>query len=113
MATTDSGTIALLLALAGNRNVAVPLSRDVAAHHDAFRGLSRLRAHISGWDCVRKTGVSPSHEYTAPPAARQPGLVLFTSGSTGVNKAAVMISRHCSTNSGRRDRVSDARVSSG
>jgi long-chain acyl-CoA synthetase len=83
-------TIALLLALAGNRNVAVPLSRDIAAHHDAFRALSQAAYHISGWDCVKPTGVSPSHDYYLRLRQQgKPGLVLFTSGSTGVHKAAV------------------------
>jgi acyl-coenzyme A synthetase/AMP-(fatty) acid ligase len=83
-------TIALLLALAGNRNMAVPLSRDVAAHHDAFRALSQSEYHISGWDRVQSTGVSAGHEYYLRLRKQdKPGLVLFTSGSTGVNKAAV------------------------
>jgi long-chain acyl-CoA synthetase len=83
-------TIALLLALAGNRNVAVPLSRDVAAHHDAFRALSQAAYHVSGFNGVQRTGVSTSHEYYLRLRQQdKPGLVLFTSGSTGVNKAAV------------------------
>ena len=83
-------TIALLLALAGNRNVAVPLSRDVASHHDTFRALSEAAYHVSGWDGVKETGVSTSHEYYLRLRQQnRPGLVLFTSGSTGVNKAAV------------------------
>jgi long-chain acyl-CoA synthetase len=83
-------TIALLLALAGNRHVAVPLSRDVAAHHDTFRALSEAAYHVSGWNGVTETGVSTSHEYYLRLRQQnKPGLVLFTSGSTGVNKAAV------------------------
>jgi hypothetical protein len=83
-------TIALLLALAGNRNIAVPLSRDVAAHHDSFRALSQSGYHISGWDGVAASGVLTNHEhYERLRQQGKPGLVLFTSGSTGAHKAAV------------------------
>ena len=68
MATIGLETIALLLALAGNRNMAVPLSRDVAAHHDAFRALSEAGYHVSGWDAVTRTGVSTSHALLPAPA---------------------------------------------
>lgn len=84
--------IALLLALTRNRNVAVPLSRDVAPHHDAFRFLSEAEYHLaaSREDPLGATGVAAGHELFRRLRERQaPGLVLFSSGSTGDHKAAV------------------------
>ena len=87
------GAISLLLALALNRNVAVPLSRDVAAHHAAFTELAEAEYHISAGarsPVVTRTGTRATHElYRRLRERGTPGLVLFSSGSTGAHKAAV------------------------
>src|SRR5687768_10317237 len=58
------GSISLLLALALNRNVAVPVSRDVAANHEAFVSLSEAEYWITSVDVgptVKKTGNQAAH----------------------------------------------------
>ena len=87
------GAIALLLALAANGQVAIPLSRDVAAHHDAFLRIGEAEYHVRGCNAkpaVTTTGTTASHEHYRRLRERGvPGLVLFSSGSTGTHKAAV------------------------
>src|SRR4030095_12176098 len=58
------GAIALLLALALNRNVVVPLSRDVAAPHDKFTALAEAEYRIRDVETAPRlepTGVHASH----------------------------------------------------
>ena len=85
------GSISLLLALAPNRNVAVPLSRDVAAHHEAFVALAEAEYRITSVDAeptVTVTGNKAVHPLYAELRKRGcPGLMLFSSGSTGAHKA--------------------------
>jgi acyl-coenzyme A synthetase/AMP-(fatty) acid ligase len=87
------GTISLLLALTWRGQVAVPLSRDVAAHHDSFAATSQAEYWISSTESqaeCRATGVIADHPFYATLRERRaPGLVLFSSGSTGRHKAAV------------------------
>ena len=87
------GTISLLLALTWRGNVAVPLSKDVAAHHRDFAAIAQAEYWISSTDSTpeaRATGVTADHSFYAVLRDRQaPGLVLFSSGSTGTHKAAV------------------------
>ncbi len=87
------GAISLLLALALNENVAIPLSRDVAAHHAQFMALGQAEYQVRGVDGtpdVTPTGVRATHPlFQRLRDSRSPGLVLFSSGSTGAHKAAV------------------------
>lgn len=87
------GAISLLLALLHHRSIAVPLSADVAVHHESFLALAEAEHRISdceGTPVVRETGVSASHALFGELRAKGvPGLVLFSSGSTGKHKAAV------------------------
>ena len=87
------GTISLLLALTWNGHIAVPLSRDVAAHHNAFVEISQSEYWITnteGTPAVRRTPVTANHELYAEVRRRcAPGLILFSSGSTGKHKCAL------------------------
>jgi acyl-CoA synthetase (AMP-forming)/AMP-acid ligase II len=88
-----SGAISLLLALILNRNVAVPLSRDVAAQHSEFLGLAQAEYHITsveGDPTLVATGGRAAHPfYERLREAGNPGLILFSSGSTGKSKCAL------------------------
>jgi acyl-coenzyme A synthetase/AMP-(fatty) acid ligase len=87
------GTISLLLALAWSGHIAVPLSKDVSAHHPAFLDISQSEYWITdteGTPSVRRTSVTASHElYAETRRRRAPGLILFSSGSTGAHKCAL------------------------
>ena len=87
------GAISLVLALALNRNVAVPLSRDVAPQHATFIELSEAEYWIKGVEAdpqLDVTGNRASHAlYERLRATGHPGLILFSSGSTGKSKCAL------------------------
>jgi long-chain acyl-CoA synthetase len=87
------GSIAVFLALALNGNVAVPLSKDVAAHHERFVALAEAEYWIKSTETeptLTRTGVRAAHPlYAELRARRSPGLVLFSSGSTGAHKGAL------------------------
>jgi long-chain acyl-CoA synthetase len=103
------GAISLLLALALDGHVLVPLSRDVAPHHESFMTLAEAEYWITSVESepeLRVTGTSATHDLYGKLRARgNPGLVLFSSGSTGAHKAAVhdftkllrkfSVPRHC------------------
>jgi len=87
-------SIALLLALVEHGAIIVPLTPSVEAKKPEFRDIAQVEATISiaGSDraYLRKTGVAASHElFDRLRIAGRPGLVLFSSGSTGASKAAV------------------------
>ncbi len=86
--------IALLLALAARGCIVVPLTASVEARKPEFRDIAQVEviASLRGHDEARlePTGVRASHElFGRLRGARHPGLVLFSSGSTGKSKAAV------------------------
>lgn len=87
--------VALLLAVVQRRCVVVPLSSAVAAgERAAFRDIAEVEWIIEPTDpvgvTVTRTGRSAVHELLATLREREhPGLVLFSSGSTGASKAAV------------------------
>jgi acyl-CoA synthetase (AMP-forming)/AMP-acid ligase II len=87
------GTISLLLALAWRGDVAVPLSRDVAAHHREFASVSQAEFWVTATESapvINSTAVGADHPFYRVLREREaPGLVLFSSGSTGASKAAV------------------------
>jgi long-chain acyl-CoA synthetase len=86
-------TITLLLAATAQRLILVPLSTDSQSQHERFRQLASVqwrlgRRHNKPW--AERTGDQAEHPfYRGLRAAGNPGLVLFTSGSTGESKAAV------------------------
>jgi acyl-coenzyme A synthetase/AMP-(fatty) acid ligase len=86
--------VALMLALVEHACIIVPLTSSVEAKKPEFRAVAQVEAiiHISREDQVRlqKTATAAKHELLMKlKRAQQPGLILFSSGSTGKNKAAV------------------------
>jgi acyl-coenzyme A synthetase/AMP-(fatty) acid ligase len=86
-------SLALFLALAKNRNIVVPLSKDSKENFIEFREIAASEYDISldGQEAVIcKTGRHASHEiYQKLRKNNASGLVLFSSGSTGKSKAIV------------------------
>jgi len=86
-------SVALFLALAKNRNIVVPLSKDSKQNFVEFRGIAASEYDISlvGKEAIlNKTGRQAFHEiYQKLRQNNTPGLVLFSSGSTGKSKAIV------------------------
>lgn len=86
-------TIAALLACTANGNIAVPLSFDSRSHRAEFLDVAQVEWRLrldDGGEEVESTGRRAGHAlYDRLRASGDPGLVLFTSGSTGTNKAAV------------------------
>ena len=85
-------SVALFLALSWCRHVAVPLSPDSAAHHDSFIETANVefRGRLGAQLRLEPTGQVANHALYAQLREEQcPGLVLFSSGSTGRSKAAV------------------------
>jgi long-chain acyl-CoA synthetase len=86
--------VALLLAVVARGCVVVPLSSAVAGDRDTFREIAQVE-WIVGLDAedrvqVSSTGRAADHELVRTLRERgHPGLVLFSSGSTGVSKGAV------------------------
>ena len=84
-------SIALLLALLRRKCILVPLSSDSASQHEKFCELSMAGTRIEvASGTITRTGIEADHElYQRLRDAGHAGLVLFTSGSTGDNKAVV------------------------
>lgn len=89
----SSAAIALFLALAKNKNIIVPLSKDSRAHYQEFREIALTEYDISLTAEKPSLAVSErksDHPIYAELRKRQsPGLVLFSSGSTGKSKGIV------------------------
>jgi acyl-coenzyme A synthetase/AMP-(fatty) acid ligase len=90
--------VSALLALWKLNCVAVPLAPDSESHHELFCQVGeiehRIGIHDGGIE-IHSTGVAATHElYEELRSKAHPGLVLFTSGSTGPNKAAVHDAAH-------------------
>ncbi|MBX2857503.1 MAG: fatty acid--CoA ligase family protein [Cellvibrionaceae bacterium] len=87
------GSIALLMALARNRNIAVPLSQDSSHQFEEFREIAQSEYDIEVDNeqlSLVKTGRSADHAlYQNLRDLGHPGLILFSSGSTGKSKAIV------------------------
>jgi acyl-coenzyme A synthetase/AMP-(fatty) acid ligase len=85
---------ALLIALIERANVAVPLSGASAAERAEFMDVAEVQAVVrfeagGAWTIARRPG-TVTHPLTRELIARgSPGLVLFSSGSTGKSKAAL------------------------
>lgn len=87
-------SIALLLALVERRCIVVPLTPTLEARKPEFRALAEVETTlvVDGDDrlALARTGVTAGHAlYARLRGADHPGLVLFSSGSTGASKAAV------------------------
>jgi long-chain acyl-CoA synthetase len=101
--------VAVFLAATNLGNVLVPISAASHAHLDDFLGIAEVEYRLRPDDprqAVVATGRIASHLYFAAlREAANPGLVLFSSGSTGRHKAAVhdlrallkkfTVPRHC------------------
>jgi len=85
--------LALFLALVRNKNIVVPLSLDSRQNFEEFRDIASTEydISISGLELELKvTGRQASEElYKTLTKKGTPGLVLFSSGSTGKSKAIV------------------------
>ena len=86
--------IALMLALIERNCIVVPLSQSVDAQKPEFREIAEVETVIDVDDqddyAIRSTGTAAGHEVIKRlKDASHPGLVLFSSGSTGKSKAAV------------------------
>ena len=87
-------SVAMLLALIDNRNVIVPLTDSVKDKRDEFREIANVEyvVEIKANDDVsfQGTGHKVDHQLLQELQGRNhPGLILFSSGSTGKSKAAV------------------------
>ncbi len=86
-------SIALFLALTKNRNIVVPLSQDSRRHFIEFRDIASTEFDISLSGIEASLTVTHrTAEYDLYKTLRKtnsPGLVLFSSGSTGKSKAIV------------------------
>ncbi len=86
-------TIAAFLALVANHNIVVPLSSDSRTHFEKFLELGQVERRIdltSTRPQITTTHGTAQHSHFSDLRERgAPGLILFTSGSTGANKAAV------------------------
>lgn len=86
-------SISLLLALTKNKNIIVPLSRDSRNHFEEFREIASTEYDISllgDKPTVTITGRTAEHQlYDELKQRESPGLVLFSSGSTGKSKGIV------------------------
>ena len=86
--------IALLLALIEKRCIIVPLANAVADQNPAFMEIAQVGVSLKLVENdevqLARTGRKATHElYVRLVELRHPGLVLFSSGSTGKSKAAV------------------------
>ena len=86
--------VALLLALIDHDAVIVPLTSSVKDKKAEFCEIAEVETQISIDDAdvidVRETGTTASHPLVRTlKDAQHPGLVLFSSGSTGKSKAAL------------------------
>ncbi|MGH3117313.1 MAG: AMP-binding protein [Gaiellales bacterium] len=86
--------IALMLALVGRRCVIVPLTSSVEARKPEFREIAQVEAVVRILDDdqaqIWRTSTTARHPLLGHlKAGGRPGLVLFSSGSTGKSKAAV------------------------
>jgi acyl-coenzyme A synthetase/AMP-(fatty) acid ligase len=97
-------TVAMLFALVNLNTILVPLTSSVAANEEEFLAIAEVRCHIvfedaSGY-AIHWKDVEPTHALSYGLIKDgEPGLVLFSSGSTGKSKAALhrflpLIERH-------------------
>jgi len=86
--------VGLVLALIDGQAIVVPLTKAMEAHRTEFMDVAEVEVRVSfdaadEWHIERRT-TTASNPITRQLIERgQPGLVLFSSGSTGKNKAAL------------------------
>jgi acyl-CoA synthetase (AMP-forming)/AMP-acid ligase II len=88
-------TCALLLALFFRNNIVVPFTFSVGAQRTAFQEIARVNAVVEfdpsgAWRVVRRRVAQPHPELRQLQEQGDPGLILFSSGSTGKSKAALL-----------------------
>lgn len=87
------GAVSLLIALVMGRHIAVPVSRETASDHGALLALAEAEYYVSAVDGEPRLERRQSHAahalYATVRGRTHPGLVLFSSGSTGAPKGAV------------------------
>ncbi|MCC6989759.1 MAG: long-chain fatty acid--CoA ligase [Acidobacteria bacterium] len=86
--------VAAFLALTARSAIIVPLSQAARAHHESFLETAQVEVRVTCDDTapprVAATGRTAAHPiYDILKGRGTPGLVLFSSGSTGAPKAAV------------------------
>jgi long-chain acyl-CoA synthetase len=84
--------VSAFVALLAHDAIIVPLSRDSAHQRDSFLEIGEVEWRISAGDVpsLSRTGRAGSHAFYQTLRERaHPGLVLFSSGSSGLPKAAV------------------------
>jgi acyl-CoA synthetase (AMP-forming)/AMP-acid ligase II len=105
----SADAVAAFLAATNTGNVLVPISNASHAHRDEFLAVAEVEYRLfpqRQTDMVLPTGRHASHpHYARLRRSASPGLVLFSSGSTGRHKAAVhdlsallkkfTVPRHC------------------
>jgi acyl-coenzyme A synthetase/AMP-(fatty) acid ligase len=87
-------TVSLLLALIDRGAIVVPLTKAAEAHRDEFLEVAQVEAIISvdeydRWTFTRTERSADNSLIVALRQTGDPGLVLFSSGSTGKSKAAL------------------------
>ena len=87
----SADSVSVLIALARIGVILVPLSTDSRTHRDEFLEVAQVQWRVDpAAPVAERTGRAASHDLYQELRKRQTaGLVLFTSGSTGRNKAAV------------------------
>lgn len=86
--------VAAFLALTARSAIIVPLSQAARAHHESFLETAQVEVRVTCGDhgppAIARTGRAAAHPiYDILRDRGTPGLVLFSSGSTGAPKAAV------------------------
>jgi acyl-CoA synthetase (AMP-forming)/AMP-acid ligase II len=84
--------VAALLALIGRGCILVPMSSATKNQRDELYGVAQVEAVVHAGDGphIRCTGITAAHRiYDDLRRTGHPGLILFSSGSTGTSKAAV------------------------
>ena len=89
----NAQTLSLLLALMQHRAIIVPLSQEAQSHHKEFCDIAQVEYHVRTTGTaytIEPTGWQAQHPlYDTLHQHETPGLVLFSSGSTGKSKAVV------------------------
>jgi long-chain acyl-CoA synthetase len=84
--------VAMLLALVERATIVVPLSDAVSAQRDAFLRIAEVQSRLvcgDGWEARRLPVTAKNALLRRLAESSTPGLVLFSSGSTGESKASL------------------------
>lgn len=83
----DATSVKTLLSLIDLRAVIVPLTKETAIQHESFFNSAQVDLVIANGEVKRRTHQNSSPLLQSLRASGHPGLVLFTSGTTGEPKA--------------------------